>query len=66
MGHAELKFDNTSKTGHSFIPEFTKAGSPSSQITFRVATVATTTPLELVQVMVDTDTRKYVCGGGQC
>ena len=21
---------------------------------------------ELVQVMVDTDTRKYVCGGGQC
>eukprot|EP00090_Calanus_glacialis_P046596 TRINITY_DN9229_c0_g1_i1.p1 TRINITY_DN9229_c0_g1~~TRINITY_DN9229_c0_g1_i1.p1 ORF type:complete len:1000 (-),score=433.85 TRINITY_DN9229_c0_g1_i1:164-3163(-) len=32
-----IEFDNTSKTGHSFIPEFNKAGNPSSQIIFRVA-----------------------------
>jgi len=32
-----IEFDNTSKTGHSFIPEFSKAGNPSSQIIFRVA-----------------------------
>jgi len=32
-----IEFDNTSKSGHSFIPEFNKAGNPSSQIIFRVA-----------------------------
>jgi hypothetical protein len=32
-----IEFDNTSKSGTRFIPEFTKAGNPSSQIIFRVA-----------------------------
>jgi len=32
-----IEFENNSKTGHSFITEFNKAGNPSSQIIFRVA-----------------------------
>jgi len=32
-----IEFDSTSKTGHSFLCEFNKAGNPSSQIIFRVA-----------------------------
>jgi len=32
-----IEFDKSSKSGHAFIPEFDKAGNPSSQIIFRVA-----------------------------
>jgi baculoviral IAP repeat-containing protein 6 len=32
-----IEFDKNHKSGHAFIPEFNKAGNPSSQIIFRVA-----------------------------
>jgi len=32
-----IEFDKNNKSGHAFIPEFNKAGNPSSQIIFRVA-----------------------------